>query len=85
MHVRYGQLSVPGSARKHGVLALGVGVNRLVCAFVSREIYWTNTAAVHIMPAPLNWRRDGAAAKMKPCDTLSVYACASWMSVIARD
>ena len=50
MYVCYGQLSAPGVARKCDVIALGVGVNRLVCAFVSREIYWTSTTAVHTGP-----------------------------------
>ena len=30
-----------------GVLALGLGENRTFCAIVSREFYWTSTAAVH--------------------------------------
>ena len=51
VYVRYGQLSTTGVAGKCGVIALGVGVNTLVCAFVSREKYWTSTATVHIMPA----------------------------------
>ena len=66
---------------KRGVLALGVGVNRSFCTFVSREFYWTRTAAVHIMPVSLSWRRGGAAAMAKPRDALSVRLC----SVIARD
>ena len=64
-----------GWQRKRGVLAIGVGVNRLFCAFVSREICWTSTAAVHIMPVPLSWQRAGAAATAKPRDTLSVSLC----------
>ena len=51
MSVRYGKLSAPGVAKKCGVIAIGVRVNRLICAFVSREKYWTSTAAVHILPA----------------------------------
>ena len=39
VYVRYGQLSAPGGARKCGVITPGVGVNKLVCAFVSREKY----------------------------------------------
>ena len=65
----------PGWQRKRGVLALGVGVSRSFCAFVSREFYWTSTAAVHIMPVSLSWRRSGAAAVAKPRDTLSVLLC----------
>ena len=49
-------------ARKRGVIALGVGVNRLVIAFGSRENYWTSTAAVHVTtraspPPPSRQRR----------------------------
>ena len=50
-------------------------MNRTFCAFVSREFYWTSTAAVHIMPVSLSWRRSGAAAMAKPRDTLSVRLC----------
>ena len=58
-----------------GVLALGLGENRTFCAIVSREFYWTSTAAMHIMPVSLSWRRSGAAAMAKPRDTLSVRLC----------
>ena len=67
-----------------GVLALGVGVNRTFCAFVSRERYWTSTAAVHIMPVSLSWRRSGEAATAKPRDTLSVRLCFMDVSNCAR-
>ena len=63
------------SQRKRGLLALGVGVDRSFCAFVSREFYWTSTAAVHIMPVSLSWRWSGAAAMAKPRGTLSVRLC----------
>ena len=58
-----------------GVLALGLGENRTFCAIVSREFYWTSTAAMHIMPVSLSWRRSGAAAMAKPRDTLTVRLC----------
>ena len=58
-----------------GVLALGLGENRTFCAIVSREFYWTSTAAMHIMPVSLSWRRSGAAAMAKPRDTLTVRVC----------
>ena len=48
-----------------GVLALGLGENRTFCAIVSREFYWTSTAAM----------RGGAAAMAKPRDTLTVRLC----------
>ena len=47
-------------------------MNRTFCAFVSRVFYWISTAAVHIMPVSLSWRRSGAAAMAHPHDTLSV-------------
>ena len=75
MYVRYGHFFFFQFSIFPGVLALGVGVNRTFCAFVSREFYWTSTAAVHIMPVSLNWRRSGAAAMAKPRDTLSVRLC----------
>ena len=50
---------------------------------VSREFYWTSTAAVHSMPVSLSWWRGGAAEMAKPRDTLSVRLC--FMDVIARD
>ena len=52
-----------------GVLALGVGMNRTFCAFVSPEFCWTRTAVVHIMPVSSSWRRSGAAAMAKPRNT----------------
>ena len=76
--------SRPGWQRKRGVLALGVGVNGSVCAFVSREFYWTSTAAVHIMPVSLSWRQSGAAAMAKSRDTLSVRLCFMDVSNCAR-
>ena len=71
-------------ARARGGASLGMGVNRLSCAFVSREVYWTNTAAVHIIPAPLSWRRGGAVAMVKPRDTLSVCLWFTDVSDCAR-
>ena len=50
-------------------------MNRTFCAFVSREFYSTSTAAVHIMPVSLSWRRSGGAVVAKPRDTLSVRLC----------
>ena len=38
MYVRYGQLSAPGVARKCGVIALGVEVNRLVLRLCQEKI-----------------------------------------------
>ena len=67
-----------------GVLPLGVGVNRTFCAFVSREFYWTSTAAMHIMSVSLSWRRSGAAALAKPRDILSVRLCCMDVSTCAR-
>ena len=67
-----------------GVLALGLGENRTFCAIVSREFYWTSTAAMHIMPVSLSWRRSGAAAMAKPCDTLTVRLCFMDVSNCAR-
>ena len=58
-----------------GVRALGLGENRTFCAIVSREFYWTSTAAMHIMPVSLSWRRSGAVAMAKPRDTLTVRLC----------
>ena len=58
-----------------GVLALGLGENRTFCAIVSREFYRTSTAAMHIMPVSLSWRRSGATAMAKPRDTLTVRLC----------
>jgi hypothetical protein len=49
------------------------------------HFYWTSTAAMHIMPVSLSWRRRGAAAVAKTRDTPKEYACAAWMSLIARD
>ena len=83
MYVRYEQLPTPEVA-KEARRTLGVGVNRSFCAFVSRECYWTSTAAVHIMPVSLSWRRDGAAAMAKPRDTLSVRLCFMDVSNCAR-
>ena len=56
----------------------------LFCAFVSQEFYWTSTAAVHIMPVSLRWRRGGAVAMAKPRDTLSVSLCFMDASSCAR-
>ena len=67
-----------------GVLALGLGENRTFCAIVSREFYWTSTAAMHIMPVSLSWRRSGAAAMAKPRDTLTVRLCFMDASNCAR-
>ena len=67
-----------------GVLTLGLGENRTFCAFVSREFYWTSTAAMHIMSVSLNWRRSGAAAMAKPRDTLSGRLCFMDVSNCAR-
>ena len=67
-----------------GVLALGLGENRTFCAIVSREFYWTSTAAMHIMPVSLSWRRSGAAAMAKPRDTLTVRLCFMDVSNCAR-
>ena len=57
-----------------GVLALGLGGNRTFCAIVSREFYWTSTAAM----------RGGAAAMAKPRDTLTVRLCFMDVSNCAR-
>ena len=57
-----------------GVLALGLGENRTFCAIVSREFYWTSTAAM----------RGGAAAMAKPRDTLTVRLCFMDVSNCAR-
>ena len=57
-----------------GVLALGLGENRAFCAIVSREFYWTSTAAM----------RGGAAAMAKPRDTLTVRLCFMDVSNCAR-
>ena len=57
-----------------GVLALGLGENRTFCAIVSRELYWTSTAAM----------RGGAAAMTKPRDTLTVRLCFMDVSNCAR-
>ena len=73
-----------GWQRKRGVLALGVGVNRSFCAVVSREFYWTSTAAVHIIPVSLSGRWGGAAAIAKPRGTISVRLCFMDVSNCAR-
>ena len=57
-----------------GVLALGLGENRTFCAIVSREFYWTSTAAM----------RGGAAAMAKSRDTLTVRLCFMDVSNCAR-
>ena len=40
MYVRYRQLSATEVAGKCGVIALGVGVNKLVCAFYPFNDWW---------------------------------------------
>ena len=84
MYVRYGQLPAPGVARKCGVIAVGVGVNRLVCVFVSREKILDEycDGAYHVSPS--SWRPGGAAAKAKPRDTLSVCLCFMGVSDCVR-
>ena len=62
----------------------GMGVSRTFCAFMSREFYWTSTAAVYIMSICLSWRPSGAAAMAKPRDTLSVRLCFMGVSNCAR-
>ena len=57
-----------------GVLALGLGENKTFCAIVSREFYWTSTAAM----------RGGAVAMAKPRDTLTVRLCFMDVSNCAR-
>ena len=57
-----------------GVLALGLGENRTFCAIVSREFYWTSTAAM----------RGGAAAMAKPRGTLTLRLCFMDVSNCAR-
>ena len=84
MYVRYGQLSAPGVAEEARRTRSRCGSEQVICAFVSREIYWVSTAAVHIMPVPLRWRRGGAAATAKPRGTLSVSLCFMDVSNCAR-
>ena len=57
-----------------GVLALGLGENKTFCGIVSREFYWTSTAAM----------LGGAAAMAKPRDTLTVRLCFMDVSNCAR-
>ena len=53
--LRYGQSSAPGVAGEARRTRSRCGSKQVILCVCVTKIYWTSTAAVHIMPVPLSW------------------------------